>query len=91
MRRPRIGDPVHYNSYGTPGGEYPQTCRAAIVTGRGEVLSYPTGEELGPDDAELADLCVLNPTGMFFNTGVPQDERPMHERSGGTWHWPETE
>lgn len=23
MRQPRVGDDVHYVSYGTPGGEYP--------------------------------------------------------------------
>lgn len=91
MRGPRIAEMVHYTSYGTPGGEYAQACRAAVVTGLGDPLPYPADAELGPDDAELVDLCVLNPTGMFFNVGVPQDERPAHERSGGTWHWPETE
>jgi hypothetical protein len=91
MAGPRIGDPVHYTSYGTPGGEYATACRAAVITGLGDPIDYPAGEELGPEDAQLVDLCVLNPTGMFFNTGVPQDERPGYERSGGTWHWPETE
>jgi len=77
-------------SYGTPGGEYPKACRAAIVTGLGEPLPYPTEPpDLPGDGAVLADLCVLNPTGMFFKTGVPQDERPAARRAGGTWHWPE--
>lgn len=89
-QRPTVGRIVHYTSFGTPGGEYPKACRAAVVTGLGEPLPYPTAvEDLGDDGAELVDLCVLNPAGMFFNTGVPQDERPTHERSGGTWHWPE--
>jgi hypothetical protein len=70
-------------SYGTPGGEFPKACRAAVVTGLGEPLNYP------PDDAQMVDLCALNPTGLFFNTGVPQDEREAHLRGGGTWHWPE--
>lgn len=88
--KPSIGRIVHYVSYGTPGGEYPKACRAAVVSGLGEPLDYPTEPgDLGEDGALLADLCVLNPTGMFFNVGVPQDERPAHERSGGTWHWPE--
>lgn len=34
------------------------------------------------------DLCVLNPTGMFFNQHCVQME---HARDGGTWHWPERE
>lgn len=90
---PSVGRVVHYLAYGTPGGEYPKACRAAIVTGLGEPLPYPqhgdTPEDLGPDDAQLVDLCVLNPTGLFFREGVPQDERAMFERGGGTWHWPE--
>jgi hypothetical protein len=95
--KPSVGRIVHYVSYGTPGGEYPKTCRAAIVTGLGEPLPYPVPDDgvddvvlLGPNDAQLVDLCVLNPTGQFFNQGVPQDERPWAQgREGGTWHWPE--
>jgi hypothetical protein len=55
--KPSIGRIVHYTSYGTPNGEYPSVCRAAIVT---EV----TGEVIG--------LAVLNPEGMFFNRGVTE-------------------
>ena len=88
---PSVGRIVHYVSYGTPGGEYGKKCRAAIVTGMGEMLDYPVHgdgvDDLGPDDAQLVDLCVLNPTGLFFKQGVPQDER--RTRDGGTWHWPE--
>lgn len=90
---PSVGTIVHYISYGTPGGEYPKACRAAIVTGGGDLLPYPVHgdgpDDLGEDDAQLVDLCVLNPTGLFFREGVPQDERPRPERGGGTWHWPE--
>jgi len=52
---PRVGDIVHYVSYGTPGGEYGKECRAAIVTQLGD---------------ETIGLCVLNPTGQFFNPEV---------------------
>ena len=81
LRQPGIGEPVHYLSFGTPGGEYTSECRAAIVT----AVKDPAGQAGGG----IVDLCVLNPTGLFFNQGVPQDERPPPERSGGTWHWPE--
>lgn len=103
--QPTIGRVVHYVSYGTPGGEYSQECRAAIVT---EVTS-------DPDNPDQVGLAVLNPTGMFFNPAVPYNDGGGHEGSpgcldqtshgspfrycacgwieptpvGGTWHWPE--
>lgn len=77
---PRVGQIVHYVSYGTPAGEYPSTCRAAIVTAVGPDTT-PGG--MSADDVSLA---VLNPTGLFFNQSCPHDESG---RRGGTWHWPE--
>ena len=90
--KPSVGRIVHYVSYGTPGGEYKSECRAAIVT---EV----------PGDVERPQtlgLCVLNPTGMFFNRTVPYyegdtghdhagEEVPERSYGGGAWHWPERE
>lgn len=84
-RKPRIADIVHYVSHGTPVREdgsqaYTSQCRAAIVT------------ELVYSDPGLTDptyevgLCVLNPTGQFFNEDVMAD---FTEHQGGTWHWPE--
>jgi hypothetical protein len=72
---PSIGRIVHYVSYGTPGGEYTSQCRAAIIT---EVTEHP-------DADGTAGLCVLNPTGQFFNQNIPHAE----DKAGGTWHWPE--
>ncbi|OPC83021.1 hypothetical protein B4N89_20630 [Embleya scabrispora] len=86
---PTVGRIVHYVSYGTPGGEYTSQCRAAIVT---EVPAYRTDEPHDgcPNDGGTGcwavGLCVLNPTGMFFNRDIIQDET---EHAGGTWHWPE--
>jgi hypothetical protein len=77
-QRPSVGRVVHYVSYGTPGGEYGKECRAAIVT---EVSPESEG-----DGQEIVGLCVLNPTGLFFNRGVVHSEMEFH---GGTWHWPE--
>jgi hypothetical protein len=61
---------VHYVSYGTPGGEYGRECRAAIVT---EVQDFAPGsaEEARADEV---GLCVLNPTGQFFNRSVPHHD-----------------
>lgn len=79
--KPSVGRIVHYVSYGTPGGEYKSECRAAIVTGLD-----PDPDDVPEPGQVFADLCVLNPTGMFFNRLCLQDEA---EKTGGTWHWPE--
>lgn len=78
MQQPSVGRVVHYVSFGTPGGEYPSVCRAAIVT------AFEPG--LPGIDPDRVSLCVLNPEGMFFNQHVRQNE---DDKRGGTWHWPE--
>lgn len=70
---PSVGRIVHYVSYGTPGGEFTSTCRAAVVT------------EVGPLEGQVG-LAVLNPTGIFLNRGLAYDEAAT---IGGSWHWPE--
>lgn len=82
-QKPSIGRVVHYHSYGTPSGEYLPEPRAAIVTA------------VHPDLDDLTDhlnhkppyvsLCVLNPTGMFFDQAVAYSEEPKP----GHWSWPE--
>lgn len=101
---PRVGDIVHYVAHGTPvqsdGTQaYPSVCRAAIVT----ALTYD-----GPfaySRFEIS-LCVLNPTGVFFNVSVPGHpgdpadlDTALGARCttgdrhypGGTWHIPEAD
>jgi hypothetical protein len=70
-----IGMRVHYTSYGTPNGEYPSVCRAAVVTAVRDME-----DDLIP---VVVDLCVLNPEGLFFNRNVRRDDQ---HRVGGTWH-----
>ncbi|MDX2008260.1 MAG: hypothetical protein SFU83_23700 [Meiothermus sp.] len=74
MPKPSVGRIVHYVAYGTPGGEYKPEHRAAVVT---QVYN----------ETSVA-LMVINPTGMFFQTSILQDEG---EKKPGTWHWPERE
>lgn len=69
-QKPTVGRIVHYQAYGTPGGEFPSVSRAAIIT---EVGAHG---EVG--------LCVLNPTGQFFNRDVKFSEIPKP----GCWNWP---
>ena len=79
--KPSIGRIVHYVAYGTPGGEFPAgVCRAAVVT----EVGLPLAGDASNDDGYVG-LCVLNPTGQFFNRGLKQDEG----KAPGTWHWPE--
>ncbi len=70
-QKPSVGRIVHYQSYGTPGGEYKPAPRAAIVTDVTE-------------GSLTVGLCVLNPTGMFFNRDVPFSAEPKP----GHWNWP---
>lgn len=85
-RKPRINDRVHYVSYGTPGGEYPSTCRAATVTAvqpvKSDTWAQAEIEHWGYMPYEV-DLFVMNPTGTFHNR-CWQDE--AHNQPG-TWHW----
>lgn len=79
-QKPSVGRIVHYVAYGTPGGEFPAgVCRAAIVTEVVQLLPHADQEHL------RVGICVMNPTGLFFNRDIPYDEgkRP------GSWHWPE--
>ncbi len=72
MDKPTVGRIVHYVAYGTPGGEFPAgVCRAAVVT----AVHAETD----------VSLCVMNPSGLFFNLTVPFDPG----KKPGTWHWPE--
>jgi hypothetical protein len=85
-QKPAVGRIVHYVAYGTPGGEFPAgVCRAAVVT---EVGTLIPGQvvHLGEDGTQTdIGVCVMNPTGLFFNRGIPYDAN----RKPGTWHWPE--
>lgn len=64
---------VHYKSYGTPKGEFKSENRAAVVTG----VHFAADST----EVESVDLCVMNPTGLFFNQNVKQGSE------GGCWDW----
>jgi hypothetical protein len=74
---PSVGRIVHYVSYGTPGAEYTSECRAAIVTGVGDLIGTHPSVEHSSDEQALS-LCVLNPEGMFFNRGVIYHDGAEH-------------
>jgi hypothetical protein len=69
-----VGMGCHYTALGSAGGQYPSTCRAAIIT---QALDIDSGD---------VGLCILNPEGMYFQPMVRYDPAG----APGTWHWPET-
>lgn len=80
IQRPSVARIVHYVAYGTPGGEFKAGAhRAAIITD----VPYPHADGA---DAMRAHICVLNPTGFFFNQSIPYDATGQ---TPGSWHWPE--
>ena len=81
-QQPSIGRIVHYHSYGTPGGEFKPEPRAAVITAIGGVGFKRKDGQYTP--VPEVSLCVLNPTGMFFNQNVPYSETPKP----GCWSWP---
>jgi hypothetical protein len=72
---PSVGRIVHYQSHGSPNGQYKSEPRAAVIT------YVPDGPPLAQSSVSL---CILNPTGMFFSPDVPHDPTG----SPGTWRWP---
>ena len=67
---PKLGMTVKWRASGSADGKFPKMDRAAIITG------------VGKDG--LVDLCVLNPTGIFFTQGA---KFSADETSGSTWGW----
>lgn len=84
MEKPKVGDVVHYRSYGSLGGEHRPACRAAIIT---EVDPY-----IDATKTKCVRLAVLNPEGMFFTNYLLMDNPSDHDPgvddpvAGGTWH-----
>lgn len=82
-QQPSIGRIVHYQARGSADGKFAPEPRAAIVTAVPELLSEQPNT--GPEDyVKAADLCVVNPSGMFFDREVPYAETP----TPGHWSWP---
>jgi hypothetical protein len=87
---------VHYQSYGTPRGEYAPECRPAIVIEVGVWVDVPRSAQATTVDGEVfrtitqvwkddaVKLNVFNPTGVYFNT-CEHSENP---KTGGSWHYP---
>lgn len=82
---PIVGSAVHYVSFGTPGGEYPPMCRAAVVTEVGQWVTVQTVKAQSYSRSggwpirtleqwfigDAVALTVFNPTGLFLNGAGP--------------------
>lgn len=79
MKIPTVGMIVHYQSYGTPNGEYKPLPRAAVITEVEAFLHEESGE-----DVILVGLCIMNPTGLFFTQRVHYSE----DKRSGCWSYP---
>lgn len=69
--KPSIRRMVIYQAHGSPNGAHKPEPRAAVVT--------------RVHDETCVDLCVLNPTGMFFSQSIVFDPYG----GPGTWRWDE--
>lgn len=78
-QKPTVGRIVHYQAYGTPGGEFPSVPRAAVITEVGRDGDPKTFDETGE-----VGLFVANPTGLFLNRRVKYSAEPKP----GCWSWP---
>jgi hypothetical protein len=76
--KPSIGRVVHYQSYGTPGGEHLPEPLAAIVTG--------VDDSFGTNDSPQTrvDLYVIYGNGCSHKANVEFAEEP----TPGHWNWP---
>ncbi len=74
-KTPTIGRIVHYQTYGTPGGEHAPETVAAIIT-----------KVIGPShmDGDYVDLCVFYPNGWSNKAGIKRADQP----TPGCWNWP---
>lgn len=79
MQKPSIGRIVHYQSYGTPGGEHEPETLAAIVT-----KVKGCDPELGRDGCPHVSLRVFYDNGDSNKPEVPYAEVP----TPGHWSWP---
>lgn len=75
---PSIGRIVHYQSFGTPGGEFLPEPRAAIIT------AVHSSDPVPEHGVPYIDAAVVNPTGLFFAVGLPFSAEP----TPGHWSWP---
>lgn len=87
-QQPGVGRIVHYVSRGSADGAFPSVCRAAViaeVVDTSHLPPNPTPEVREGLPMMPVRLCVLNPSGIFFD----ECEYVAAADVPGSWHWPE--
>lgn len=74
---PSIGRIVHFQTFGTPGGEHLPEPIAAIITG---VRDMPVPQDGQPN----IDLFAIYPNGTSNKMNIPFAAEP----TPGHWNWP---
>lgn len=74
---PSIGRIVHFQTFGTPGGEHLPEPITAIITG---VRDMPVPHDGHAD----VDLFAIYPNGTSHKTSIPFAAEP----TPGHWNWP---
>lgn len=92
-RKPYLTAMVHYASRGSMDGQYPSTCRAAVIT---QVFTKTTlgNYAINHEQASTVGLHVMSPEGVYHLTlegsgGCKYVLPPDRSRVPGTWHWAE--
>lgn len=70
---PTVGRVVHYQSYGTPGGEYPSVPRAAIIT---DVPPLPVLPGLPPEECPTPEYHATHRYCPSCSFSLPPDGYP---------------
>lgn len=78
--KPSVGRIVHFQTYGTPGGEHPSEPIAAIITKVHPGLQVEDGTVTNT----VVDLFAIYPNGTSHKEGIPFAEEP----TPGRWNWP---
>lgn len=81
MTPPTIGRVVHYVARGSLDGKFLPVPRMAHVT---EVADVEADDPEHP----TVGLCIVNPTGVFFQSLSDGGCRYDADGAPGTWHWP---
>jgi hypothetical protein len=82
--KPSIGRIVHYQSYGTPGGEYLPQPRAATIT---DVRHNGSDADPADERTYQVRLFIMNPDGVFFSPWLTFNA----DAAPGSWRWPPRE